>query len=148
MQDFGCLRWVFCQIDLGLYTVVPFIPHFWTPGGSLLASQIWHVPHWTEACRTPQTREQIVSNSYLSLVKPHGMYWSIPKLPLQAINFWHCWGSGRAASSHSSIFSHFNFHFKKQWYQLSFTVQSILGPSIYGMNICCLTGLVACGLLG
>ena len=28
MQDFGSLRWVFCQIDLGLYTVVPFIHTF------------------------------------------------------------------------------------------------------------------------
>ena len=86
--------------------------------------------------------DQIVSKSNSSFVKPHDTYWSIPKCPLQAMTFLHCWGSGRAASSHSSIFSHFNL------YKLSLTVQSILGPSIYGMNICCLTGLGACGLLG
>ena len=79
--------------------------------------------------------DQIVSNSNSSFVKPHDTYWSIQKSPLQAMTFLHCWGSGRAASSHSSMFSPFNFHFKKQWYKLSLTVQSILGPSMYCMNI-------------
>ena len=51
MHDFGSLRWIFCQIDLGLYTVVPFI-HTFGPLADLLASQIWHIPHCTEACRT------------------------------------------------------------------------------------------------
>ena len=78
--------------------------------------------------------EQIVFNSYSSLVKFQDTYWSIPKSPLQAMIFLHCWGSGRAASSHSSMFSHFNFHFKKWWYKLSLTVLSILGPSICDMQ--------------
>ena len=72
--------------------------------------------------------DQIVSNSNSSLVKPHDMYWPIPKSPLQAINFLHCWSSGRAASSHSCIFSHFSFNFKKPWYKLSFTVQFFWVP--------------------
>ena len=32
------------------------------------------------------------------------------------------------------MFSHFNFHFQKRWYNPSFTVQSNLGPSMYGMH--------------
>ena len=56
---------------------------------------------------------QIVSNSNSSFVKPLDTYWSIPKSPLQTITFLHCCVSGSAASSHSSIFSHLNFHFRK-----------------------------------
>ena len=58
-------------------------------------------------------QDQIVSNSNSSFIKPHDTYWSMQKSPLQAMTFLHCWGSGRAASSHSNKFSHFNFHFKK-----------------------------------
>ena len=118
-----------------------------TPGGSLLTSQTWLAPHWIGACRTLQTRTRLypILTHLLSSPMTH---WSIPKSPLQAITFLHCWGSGRAASSHSTMFSHFNFHFKKQCYKLSLTVQSILGPSMYGLNVLCIAGLGACGLLG
>ena len=71
---------------------------------------------------------QIVSNCNSSLVKPQDTYCSIPKSPLHAMTFLHCCGSGSAASLHSSMFSHFNHHFKNQWYKLSSTVQSIFGP--------------------
>ena len=68
----------------------------------------------------------------------------MPKSPDQAITFLHCCLSGNATSSHSRIFSHLRCHFRNLWYRPSFTVQSILGPSIYSMNIpgitygCCL----------
>ena len=73
---------------------------------------------------------QIVSNFNSSFVKPQDTYWSMSKSPLQAMTFLHCCGSGSVASSHSSMFFHFNLHFKNQWYKQSLTVQSILGPSI------------------
>ena len=47
---------------------------------------------------------QIVSNFNSSLVKPQDTYWSIPKFPLQAMTFLHCFGSGSAASPHSGMF--------------------------------------------
>ena len=55
MQDLCSFRWVFHQIDLGLYTVVPFI-HTFGP----LAKACQQVKSGTyfivtEACRTPQT---------------------------------------------------------------------------------------------
>ena len=53
----------------------------------------------------------------------------------QAIILLHCCLSGNAASSHSSIFLHLRCHFRNVWYSPSLTVQSILGPSIYGMNV-------------
>ena len=34
------------------------------------------------------------------------------------------------------MFSHFSFHFQKRWHNPSFTVQSILGLSMYGTNVC------------
>ena len=74
---------------------------------------------------------QIISS--VSLI--HYTYWSMPKSPDQAITFLHCCLSGNAASSHSTIFSHLRFHFRNLWYSPSLTVQSILGPSIYGMNV-------------
>ena len=67
--------------------------------------------------------------------------------PLQNVHstimtFMHFLDSGNMASSQSRIFSHFSFHLRNLWYKLSFTVQSILGPSIYGINIsgtnCCI----------
>ena len=57
---------------------------------------------------------QIVSNCNSSLVKPQDTYWSMPKSLLQAMTFLHCCGSGSTASSHCSMFLHFNLHIKKQ----------------------------------
>ena len=57
-------------------------------------------------------------------------YWSMLQLLLQAITFLHFCHSGRAASSHSNMFSHLRGHFKKWWYKSLLTVQSIRGPSI------------------
>ena len=78
---------------------------------------------------------QIISSVSWSVGKPQETYWSMPKSPDQAITFLHCYLSGNAASSHSSIFLHLRCHFKNLWYSPSLTVQSILGPSIYGMNV-------------
>ena len=39
------------------------------------------------------------------------------------------------------MFSHFSFHFRNLWYNPSFTIQSILGPSMYGTNVCPSWGL-------
>ena len=56
------------------------------------------------------------------------------------MNFLHCCLSGNATSSHSRMFSHFRCHFKNLQYKPLLTVQSMLGPSMYGINIlgtCC-----------
>ena len=55
---------------------------------------------------------QIVSKVNSSDGKLHETYWSMPKFPLQAITFLHCCCSGKDASSHSRIFSHFKCHLK------------------------------------
>ena len=74
----------------------------------------------------------------------HDIYWSIPKSPLHAMTFLHFLESGNMASLQSNMFSHFNFHLRNLWYKLSFTVQSIFGPSIYGIIMGCTKG---CGWL-
>ena len=76
--------------------------------------------------------------------KHHDTYWSIPKSPHHAMTFLHFLESGNMTSSQSNMFSHFSFHFRNLWYKLSFTVQSIFGPSIYGINMACTKG---CGWL-
>ena len=78
---------------------------------------------------------QIVSSVNWSDSKLHDTYWSIPKSPDHAIIFLHCRHSGNATSSHSKIFSHLRCHFKNLWQSPSFTVQSTLGPSMYGMTM-------------
>ena len=62
-------------------------------------------------------RFQIVSNFSSSLAKPQDTYWSIPKSPLQAMTFLHCCVSGSTTSLYSSMFFHFNCHFKNLWIQ-------------------------------
>ena len=79
--------------------------------------------------------DQIVSKWSSSAGKHQETYWSIPKLPLCAMTFLHFLESGSIVSSHSKMFSHFNFHFKNLWYKPSLTVQSILRPPIYGMYL-------------
>ena len=66
------------------------------------------------------------------------------KSPDQAITFLHCWHSGNAASSHSRIFLQFRCHFKNLWYSPTLIARSILGPSMYGMNML----RTGCGCLG
>ena len=51
--------------------------------------------------------------------------------------FFHFLVSGNMASSQSRIFSHFSFHLRNLWCKISLIVQSILDPSIYGINIGC-----------
>ena len=65
----------------------------------------------------------------------HDTYWSIPKSPLHTMTFLHFYDSVNMASLQSKIFSQFSFHLRNMWYKLSFTVQSIFDPSIYGINI-------------
>ena len=69
-------------------------------------------------------------------VKPHDTTKSIPSSPDHEISFLHYLLSEGVASSHSRMFSHFSFHFWNLWYNPSFTIQSILGPSMYGTNVC------------
>ena len=73
---------------------------------------------------------QMVSSVKSSVDKFQETYWSMPKSPLHAITFLHCLFSGNMASSHSRMFSHFKCHLRNLWYRPSFTVQSILGPSM------------------
>ena len=74
--------------------------------------------------------DQITTKLKFSGGKHHGTYWSIPKSPLYTVTFLHLFASGNMASSQSRIFSHFSFHLRNLWYKLSFTVQSMLHPSI------------------
>ena len=87
---------------------------------------------------------QIISSVSRSVGRPQETYWSIPKSPDQVITFLHFCLSGNAASLHSRMFSHLGYHFRNLWYSPSLTVQSILGPSIYGMNMLDIN----CGCLG
>ena len=86
----------------------------------------------------------IVSKFNSSLGMLQETYWSIPKSSPQAIIFLHCCFSGRDASSHSRMFSHFNLHLRKQWYSPTLTVQSIFGPSIQGMYMLEITWCNGC----
>ena len=72
--------------------------------------------------------------------KHHDTYGSIPKSPLYTMTFLHSLESGNMASTQSNLLSHFSFHLRTLWYKLSFTVQSIFGPSIYGINLGCRKG--------
>ena len=116
VQDLCCFRWVFCEIDLWLCTVVPFI-YTLDPWQKLVNKSNLAQTLLDWGLQISSNQDQIVSNSNSSFVKPEDTYWSIPKSPLQAITFLHCCGSGSTASSHSSMFSHFNFHFKKAMVQ-------------------------------
>ena len=80
-----------------------------------------------------------------SFDKPQDTYGSLRKSPLQAITFMYFRHSGRAASLHFRIFSHFNLHFRNLWQRGSLTVQSILEPLMYGMNM---LGIAYCILDG
>ena len=80
----------------------------------------------------------IISKHNSSWGKHHDTYWSIPKSPDQATTFLHFLVSDSIASSQSNMFLHLVFHFRNLWYKLSFTVQCIFGPSIYGIYICCI----------
>ena len=77
--------------------------------------------------------DQIVSKLSSAVGKHQETYWIIPKSTLHAITFLHFFDSGSIASSQSKMFLHLSFHFKNLWYKPSLTVQSILGPSMYGM---------------
>ena len=55
MQDFYSFRWIFHQIDLGLYTVVPFIHTF----GSLV-----------EACQQVKSGMYFIGLRLAELLKP------------------------------------------------------------------------------
>ena len=79
--------------------------------------------------------DQIVSKLSSAGGKHQETYWSIPKSPLHAITFLHIFESGSTTSSQLKMFSHFSFYIKNLWYKPSLTVQSILGPSMYGMYI-------------
>ena len=80
----------------------------------------------------------IISKHKSSGGKYQDTNWSIPKSPDQATTFLHFLAFDNIASSQSSIFSHLIFHFRNLWYKLSFTFQSIFGPSMYGIYICCI----------
>ena len=76
-------------------------------------------------------------------VKPNDTTKPIPSSPDHCMSFLHCLVSDRVASSQSKMFSHFSFHFRNWWYKPSLTVQSILGPSMYGTSCCsCIWRLV------
>ena len=80
--------------------------------------------------------DQIVSKLSSSVDKHHEAYWSIPKSSLHAIPFLHFLDSESIAYSQSTIFSHFSFHFRNLEYKPPLTVQSISGPSMYGIYMC------------
>ena len=132
MEYLGCFRWVSGKIDLSLYSIIPLIytsctlPKACQEIKAGLTSFPW-------GFQNSSNQSQIVSKLRSSLGRPWDTYWLIPKSPLQATTFLHFWHSGRAASSHLSMFLHLSLHFKNLYYKPSFTVQSMWGPSIYGM---------------
>ena len=75
---------------------------------------------------------QMTSKHVFSGDKSQDMNWSIPKSPDQATTFLHFHASGSIANLQSNIFPHFIFHLMYLLYELSSTVQFILGPSMYG----------------
>ena len=78
---------------------------------------------------------QITSKHTSSVGWSHDTYWSIPKSPDHATTFLHFLDSDSIANSHSKMVSHLIFHLMNLLYKLSLTVQSILEPLIYGINI-------------
>ena len=70
-----------------------------------------------------------------SLDKFQDMYWFKLKSPLQTTISLHFLASGSIAISHSNIFSHLILHLRNLLYNPSFMVQSIVGPSMYGIYI-------------
>ena len=119
---------------MGLYCIIPFLhtPVALSETGQKVKSCLHLIQLWfTKSSNLPK----IISSVSWSIGKSQETYWSMPKSPDQAITFLHCCLSGNAVSSHSSIFLHLRCHFRNLWYSPSLTVQSILGPSIYGMNV-------------
>ena len=138
MQDTYSFLRVLGKRHLGLYSIVhsstEWLPHLKLVSRSNLAliSLVCGLQKSSNlAHRTSKLRS--------SGSKHHDTYWSIPKSPLNAMNFLHFLESGNMASSQSNVFSHLSFHLRNLWYKLSFTVQSIFGPSIY-VNIGCTEG--------
>ena len=84
---------------------------------------------------------QIVCKLRSSVGKHQETYWSFLKSLHHAMIFLYFIDSSNIANSQSRIFSHFSFYLRNLWYRLSFTIQSILDPSIYGINMggknCC-----------
>ena len=60
-----------------------------------------------------------------------GQYQNLLNMPPLFLQFL---DSGSIANSHSKMFSHLILHLMNLLYKLSLTVQSILGPSMYGIN--------------
>ena len=124
MQDTCSFWWVLGKGHLGLYSIVPLIHR-------MIAL--------SEACQ--QSNIALISLVY-GLQKSSNLAHMTSKLrsSLHAMTFLHFLESGSMASSQSNTFSHFSFHLRNIWYKLSFTVQSVFGPSIYGINMGCTKG--------
>ena len=105
------------------------------PCPKLVSRSKWTLTSFDCGFQNSSNVPQIVSKLSSYADKHHDTYWSMPKSPLLAILFLHWYCSGKAASLHSRIFLHFKCHFKNLYYSPSLTVQSILGPSVYHMNM-------------
>ena len=95
VQDLFCFRWVFCETDLCLYIVAPFIYTF-DPWQKLVNKSNLAQTLLDWGLQNSSNWDQIVSNSNSSFVKPQDTYWSISKSPLNCYDllaslwFWEC----------------------------------------------------------
>ena len=105
------------------------------PWQKLVNKSKWALTSLAWGLQNSSKCSQIVSKLRSSLGRFQDTYWSIPKSPIQATTFLHFWHSGSAASSHSIIFLHLSLHLRNLWYKPSLTVQSMWGPSMYGINM-------------
>ena len=136
MQDVCSFLWIFSKTHLSLYS----IDHSSTdllPWQRLVSRSNLAYTSLAWGLQNSSYLDQIVSKVTSSAGKHQETYWSIPKSPLHAITFLHFFESWSIASSQSKMFSHFSFHIKNLWYKPSLTVQSIWGPTVYGIYIAC-----------
>ena len=134
MHDTCSFWWVLGKQHMGLYSIVPLIHRMiaLSKACQQVKSHIHLIGLWLAKIFN---LAHMISKLRSSGSKHHNTYWSIPKSPLHAMTFLHLLESGNMASSQSNMFSHFSFHLRNLWHKLSFTVQSIFGPSTYGINM-------------
>ena len=129
MKDIGCF-WGYLVKATWFCTALYHSSTDLLPCWKLVSKLILALTSFDWGLQNSSNFSQMVSSVNSSVDKFHETYWSIPKSPLHAITFLHCLISGNMASSHSRMFSYFKSHLRNLWYRPSFTVQSILGPSM------------------
>ena len=129
MEDTCNFWWILGKGHLGLYSIAPLIHRMIS---------------LSEACQQVTPSSHLIALWFAKLqariFRQQAPYWSIPKSPLNTMTFLHFLESSNMASLQSNMCSHFSFHLRNLWYKPSFTVKSIFGPLIYGINMGCTKG--------